>query len=267
MLSSRDELKKLKKCTLLVGSVPICYYYNKGKGTPIILLHGGAGSSADWYQEAEYFRKRGRTIIIPDFRGAGYSGWSGKMSDYTLPVLAQDIFAIITREKLGKAIVAGFSFGSFVAAELYKRHPECVKKLFLISTSELPVYIKPIQVILALFFRLMFAIAPSWRLSPPYAEYSLFKHIGDLNLVFIGSLVLTSSLKTIGGTFAQIVTYKSSELEKAPVVLIHGKNDFWAPCYRTERMAKKINKRLISINSNHLSIFNNPDEICRAIEE
>ena len=96
------------------------HYQEHGDGAPLILIHGGLSSSADWApvvpELADGFR-----VITPDSRGHGRStNPSGKLS-YAL--IADDLAALIAALGLRRPAVGGWSDGGQVTLELAARHP------------------------------------------------------------------------------------------------------------------------------------------------
>lgn len=107
------------------------YYEVRGSGLPLVLLHGGLGSSDMFGPNLEAF-STGRQLITVDLQG------HGRTADIDRPLstelMAGDIAALITELKLGRPDLAGYSLGGGVAFFVALRHPELVRKLVLIST-------------------------------------------------------------------------------------------------------------------------------------
>ena len=95
-----------------------------GKGTPLVLLHGGYGSWTHWLRNVESL-SRHYTVIAPDIPGLGDSAMP------PLPHTAETLAALLVRglDQIAPAptpiTMAGFSFGSVmgghVAAQMGKR--------------------------------------------------------------------------------------------------------------------------------------------------
>jgi pimeloyl-ACP methyl ester carboxylesterase len=102
------------------------YYEEHGSGHPLVLIHGGLGTSAMWEPLLTHLIGDFR-VITPDSRGHGRStNPAGKLS-YSL--LADDITALIDSLELEKPVVGGWSDGGQIALELGVRHPKAASGL------------------------------------------------------------------------------------------------------------------------------------------
>jgi pimeloyl-ACP methyl ester carboxylesterase len=96
------------------------HYEERGAGAPLILIHGGLASGAQWEpvvtELADGFR-----VITPDSRGHGRSTNPAEELSYAL--IADDIAAMIAALGLHRPVVGGWSDGGQVSLELGARHP------------------------------------------------------------------------------------------------------------------------------------------------
>ena len=110
-----------------------------GKGPPVVLLHGGAGSWRHWALNIPALVRAGRQVIAPDLPGLGESSLPPPPFH---PARVADIVAAGLRETLpaGSACdLVGFSFGSIVAGLLTAQHPALVRSLTLVGAGGLGV--------------------------------------------------------------------------------------------------------------------------------
>jgi pimeloyl-ACP methyl ester carboxylesterase len=91
-----------------------------GEGRPLVLLHGGLGSSAYWDPVVGELA-RGFRVITPDSRGHGRS--TNPAGELSYARLADDVAALIGALVLRRPVVVGWSDGGQVALELGVRHP------------------------------------------------------------------------------------------------------------------------------------------------
>jgi pimeloyl-ACP methyl ester carboxylesterase len=108
------------------------HYEEHGSGDPLILLHGGFGSTETMAPLVEALRS-GRRVIAVDLRG------HGRTADVDRPLrpedMADDIAALIEHLGLEHADVMGYSLGGMVAVRTAIQHPERVRRLVAVSVA------------------------------------------------------------------------------------------------------------------------------------
>lgn len=108
-------------------------YSAVGRGRPVVLVQGLAMPGKMWLDLPKRIEERGLCAVIPDARGTGAS--DTPLPPYTIPMLADDLAAVILDADLGPAIVVGISLGGMTAQELALRHPELAEGLVLAATT------------------------------------------------------------------------------------------------------------------------------------
>lgn len=116
-----------------VNSIKICYE-ERGKGEPVILIHGFGVTKEEWIAQfvplSEHFR-----VIRLDNRGAGKSDRPNE--PYFMEMFADDVVGLMDYLKIDKAHIIGWSLGGMIAEHVVLRYPNRVKKLILINTMAL----------------------------------------------------------------------------------------------------------------------------------
>ena len=106
-------------------------YQRAGDGQPLVLLHGYVGDGlGTWSRELEMLSDE-FTVIAWDAPGFGSS--SDPPESFTLADYADCLAAFMEALDLDHAHVCGLSFGGGLALELYRRHPQIVRSLVLVS--------------------------------------------------------------------------------------------------------------------------------------
>lgn len=103
------------------------YYAVVGNGSPVLLLHGGLGSSDDWGYQVTALAAQ-HTVIVMDSRGQGRSTHDARAFTYDL--MADDVVALLDALKIGTVDVVGWSDGANIGLDLAMRHPTRIGKLF-----------------------------------------------------------------------------------------------------------------------------------------
>lgn len=108
------------------------WYETHGQGRPLVLLHGGLGSTG-MFAAILPLLAAGRQVIGVDLQGHGRTGPLGRPMSFA--TLATDIAELIRFLGFGKADVMGYSLGGGVALRLAIDHPALVDRLVLVSTA------------------------------------------------------------------------------------------------------------------------------------
>jgi len=96
------------------------YYEERGRGTPIVLLHGHSLDTRMWDDQFGPFSK-GHRVVRFDFRGYGKSSMPKEGEQFTH---LDDAITVMDHLKIPKAHIVGLSMGAFVASDMLGLHPE-----------------------------------------------------------------------------------------------------------------------------------------------
>jgi pimeloyl-ACP methyl ester carboxylesterase len=113
-------------------SWPALTVNERGKGRPVVLLHGYPMDHAIWDHQVESLSARFR-VITPDMRGFGCSAANpGKI---TVEKWADAVAGMLDTLKIGEPIVlGGLSMGGYLAFQFFKAHRERLAGLILCDT-------------------------------------------------------------------------------------------------------------------------------------
>jgi|SoiMethySBSTD1v2_1073268.scaffolds.fasta_scaffold604620_2 pimeloyl-ACP methyl ester carboxylesterase len=102
-----------------------------GSGPPLLVLHGLFGSGSNWRGVARQLAET-HTVYSVDLRNHGASPWADSMA---YPEMADDVRQLMDRLGLKQAAVLGHSMGGKTAMALALRHPQRVRRLFVVDIA------------------------------------------------------------------------------------------------------------------------------------
>ncbi|HEX9333382.1 MAG TPA: alpha/beta hydrolase [Anaerolineales bacterium] len=207
-------------------------YTRRGKGTPLVLLHGYPLDHHLW-DEVVPLLEDTFDVILPDLRGFGESSIvdsSPTMEDY-----ASDIAGLLDQLGIQKVAIVGHSMGGYVALAFARLYPDRVSGLGLVSSQVLA--------------------------DSPERKEGRYKSAADVAKNGISSVVETMTLKFTSDEKLQAFARESMERQqpaayigalkamaermdstlllssfKFPVVLVHGDSDALIPVERAREV-------------------------------
>jgi pimeloyl-ACP methyl ester carboxylesterase len=106
------------------------HYIEKGRGEPLILLHGGVGDYRAWESQMEEFSKTYRVISYS--RRYHYPNKNPLTAEYRTAITeAEDLDAFLRQLKLKRVRLVGTSYGAFTALIFAVKHPKMVRSMVL----------------------------------------------------------------------------------------------------------------------------------------
>jgi len=113
------------------GKIQI-YYENFGSGFPLLLINGLSSDTRSWEPLIRALNGKFQ-IISYDMRSAGKS--DKPHAPLTISDLSNEAHALAKYLGYDKFCVLGFSMGGMIAMDLALKHPEAVRKMFLVATA------------------------------------------------------------------------------------------------------------------------------------
>jgi len=105
-----------------------------GPGRPLVLTHGFAGPSAQWKPEILPLAEK-RTLVLYDVRGHGRTSVPADPAQYSMPVFAADLAALLGAIGIERAHIGGVSMGGMITAQFAVDYPDRCESVLLCDTT------------------------------------------------------------------------------------------------------------------------------------
>lgn len=107
------------------------HYLVRGRGEPVLLIHGLGCSGKDWALQVKALEGRFR-VIVPDLPGTGHS--PPPHEGYSIPGFARTLWSLLDHLEILRPNIVGFSLGGAVGLEMALARPGRVPRLGLINS-------------------------------------------------------------------------------------------------------------------------------------
>jgi proline iminopeptidase len=112
----------------------LIYYKIVGRGTPLMIVHGGPGASHDYLLPYLLPLARGHRLVFIDERGSGRSERLEDARQYTVENMVEDVEAVRKALGLGKVSLLGHSYGGVLAQAYAFKYQQNLTHLILGGT-------------------------------------------------------------------------------------------------------------------------------------
>src|SRR5689334_18507186 len=116
-----------------------------GKGPLILFLHGFPEFWYEWKNQLTEFGKDYQAIA-PDMRGYNLSDKPAQVEEYAIPLLIEDIRALLEKVSKGrKAVLVAHDWGGALAWIYAAQYPDTLDKLIIINAPHPTVFARELQ--------------------------------------------------------------------------------------------------------------------------
>ena len=242
------------------------FYEVYGKGKPLVLIHGFLESSNMWDTILPLLTQKNKVICI-DLPGHGKSDFIAEM--HTMELMADAVHFVLESLEIKQARFIGHSLGGYVSLAFTELYPEKINALVLLnSTTESDSEERKKN-----RDRAIRLIKKDSRLFITMAINNLFydktKHLHSQE---IKQLKEDAFLFPIDGIIATIKGMKDRKDRtmvlkkfKGLKYFISGKEDTMIPKNTSKRFAKKTNSELHFVNSGHMTVNENREEMIKIL--
>jgi pimeloyl-ACP methyl ester carboxylesterase len=242
------------------------YAIDKGRGFPVVLLHGFCENSSIWADIATGLESKYR-CIIPDLPGHGKSPLPEGL--VSLDEVAQIVHNYLTSLKIERFALIGHSLGGYVGLSMLEMFPESVKALGLFhSTSEADIEEKKANRNKTLQFIHKHGASPFKQTFIP----SLYHYEGTWKET-LTKMVMNTPVETID-VYTCMMRDRPDRLAvwqnaAIPSILVAGKYDEFIPVKRMEAQAESLPDSMFYVldKSGHLGMWEQPEESLAILEK
>lgn len=123
-----SQLKDIKEGFSLSKDKTKIWYKSIGRGTPLVFCNG-FGCSTFYFKHIISYFKKNHQVILFDWRGHGQSELPKNLDHVSLEWLMEDLYAVMKKLRIPKAVLIGHSMGAQVLYHFYEQHPDKVSAL------------------------------------------------------------------------------------------------------------------------------------------
>ncbi len=237
--------------TASVNDIQMYYeVWNSSGSDPVLLLHGGLGSTLNWGNQVPALIGKHKVIAL-DSRGHGRSTFSDQPFSYEL--MASDVLAMMDYLEIDKASIVGWSDGGIIGLVIAMEHPERINKLMTFGASYNLTGIKPTiesDPVVGMAMGLMMENYQKLSSTPENFE---------------------NFMEQISVMWYSQPDFKPEQLAKitAPTLIADGQYDEFITTEHTTELAAQIPgaKLLIMPNVSHMAMWQNPEVFNAAMDE
>jgi pimeloyl-ACP methyl ester carboxylesterase len=257
----------------------------KGKARLCLLLHGFPEFWYSWRHQLPALAAAGFRALAPDLRGYNESDKPGRVADYRLERLADDVAGLIAHAGESDAVVAGHDWGGGIAWYLPLRHPRLVRRLIVLNAPHPAAFLRELRTPAQLarsWYMFFFQLPglPEWALRA--GDFALLERTLRTDPVRPGAFTdedvrrYKAALARPGALTAAVNYYRAAFLGfgrlrrqvrpvAVPTLLVWGERDRYLGPRLTEGLGPWVpNLRLVRLpDSSHWVQNDAPDEVNR----
>lgn len=105
---------------------------DENPGAPVIMIHGFPDYWYTWRKQIAALSKT-RHVLAIDLRGFNKSDKPKGVDNYAIPLLVEDVAAVLKQTGKKKAVICGHDWGGMIAWTFAMTHPELTEKLIVLN--------------------------------------------------------------------------------------------------------------------------------------
>ncbi len=265
------------------------HYRTSGQGSPLVLCNGFGVASFYWKYLEKFFRNH-HQVIVWDYRGHGHSGSPKKLENATVDALVEDCCLLLDHLHIKKATLFGFSLGTQIVLDFYKKYPEKIQALILcLGTYGKPMdtfYNSPLSRYIyeiITFIGTVFPQQGNWLSRVILKNPFWFQIGGFLKMIDTGMAskqdaedyvdhILKIDPEFFATLFKSVQEHSTEENLKnikVPTLIIGAENDYFTPAWISKKMNRTIPKSELFIlkKATHSALLEQPELINLRIDK
>jgi pimeloyl-ACP methyl ester carboxylesterase len=203
------------------------YFEDRGRGEPLVLLHGGMGIGDDWGHVFPH-DPSGHRVVVPDLRGHGRS--TSPDEAFSIRRCAADVLALLDHLGIQRAKAVGLSLGAKTLLHVATAQPARLEAMVLVSAT--PHFPQPLRDAAAQFTRAAFE-------SLPEAERGALRarHVhGDEQIARLYDMMRSFATSDDDMAFTEAALGAIT----ARTLIVHGEHDPYYPTVMALELARGI---------------------------
>ena len=242
-------------------------YYEAGRGSALILLHGLGADSRHWAANIDALARHFRVIALDQI---GFGQSDKPLMRYTVGHFSDYLRGFLQAVNIPKASLVGNSLGGWVALDFAIRHPQMVDKLVLVDSaglhpaSELKMPPGGLKDLTPLNTRRFFDLMEANK------EWATT----DLGPDAFERHVQNGDSYTVASSVAEMITGRDFEDKKlgkvnVPTLIIWGRDDLLIPLPMGEQLHQGIagSQMMVFDGTGHIPMVGKPAEFNEAVEK
>ena len=237
------------------------HYMVAGRGQPLVLVHGLAGSAENWLALVPEFTRNGYQVYAVDLLGYGRSQQPDV--DYSIALETDILRQFLDSQRLTQPDIAGWSMGGWITLKFAAEHPDRVHRLILMDSAGLLYDAKNAS---ALRPKTQAELAHMWDVLTPHPQpFPGYVARDILRNFAVNDWVVGRALDSMR-TGRDLMDGKMQSVTM-PVLIIWGKQDVLTPLFIGERMHVAMPQSLLDIydDTGHLAPTDRAGQVSRSV--
>ena len=130
--STDDLFSRVEHHYVESGGVSI-HYAALGDGPLVVMVHGFPDFWYTWRHQMQALADAGYRVAAMDTRGYNLSGQPDSVGGYAMPLLVEDVAAVIADQGETRAVVVGHDWGGWIAWSTAMTRPDVVDRLIVLN--------------------------------------------------------------------------------------------------------------------------------------